>query len=197
MKIKNRVVDLTLPRDREVGLMKLSREKIMRESERFLKRTAQYQQKRYSGEDENFQVKIVLVKEGSVQPENIITYAACEDTIIYFYPFRKQEAAVDYWAFEFDKDLFGYLEKGYRIAEMTLDSHFAVWGTIEAWKDGNIEHGDGMRKYLAYCKQNGITKRLLEEKVFYTGMDVMTLYSPKPVEKGSSGKQGERKEECT
>lgn len=106
--------------------MKLSREKIMREAERFLKRTEQYQQRKRSGEDENFQIEFVLAKEGRTQPEDIIAYAAYEDNVICFYPFRKEKTAVDDWAFDFDNDLFGYLEKGYEIMGMTLNSHFTV-----------------------------------------------------------------------
>ena len=169
--------------------MKLSKEKIMREAERFLKRTEQYQDNRYLADEDNFQIAYVLAKDGRTQPENIIAYAMHDDTMICFYPFRKNEPAFDDWSFNFDTHLFEDLENGYEIVGMSLDCHFGVWATIEDWKDGDIDHVEGMQKYLAHCKRNGITKGLLEEKVSYDGMDVMTLYSKTTLEKGNSEKE--------
>lgn len=163
--------------------MKLSKAKLMREAERFLKRTKAYQENRELGCDGNYEIAYVIAKAGRTQPESVLAYAIYEDSMLSFYPFRGETSLCEDWAFNFDDDLFEPLENGYEIVGMTLDSHFGVWATIEDWKDGDIEHENGMQKYLAYCKRNGVTKELLQEKVSYDGMDVMELYVKEVPEK--------------
>src|SRR5699024_6561688 len=97
----------------------------------------------------------------------------------------------DLWGFNFDRDLFEYLETGYAITGMSMDSHLSVWYTIGAWHNGYIEHENGMQKYLGYCKKSGITAEKLKKEVGYSGMDVMTLYDLK-AERTKSHKDMER-----
>ena len=69
------------------------------------------------------------------------------------------------------------------IVGMSMDCHFDVWSTIEAWQD-EIETEKGMQKYLKYCRQNRITKEKIETETGLSGMmDVMTLYHPERVPK--------------
>jgi len=157
--------------------MKLSKEKMMREAERVLKRTEEYQSNRELGIDENYQIIYLLTKGSKATSDNVIVFAGCEEAVISFNPFR-DEKPIENWDFNFESDLFGSLESGYELAEMSLECHCNVWCTIEDWH-GDIECLKGMQKYLGYCKRNGITREKLQSKVAYSGMDVMTLYDPK------------------
>ena len=157
--------------------MKLSKEKIMREAGRFLKRTAEYQEDREIGKAENYRIQYILSKEGKTQPETVIAYAYSEyrEQEIFFYPFRREETVSYNWSSDFNSDLLEPLGNGYEIVGMTLECHSAVWKMIEesCKKDGG--YSKGVQTYLSYCKQNGITKQLLQEKVLHDGMDVMKL----------------------
>ena len=55
--------------------MKLSKEKILRQTERFLKRTEEYQDGREIDKSLNYQIQYILSKEGNMQPEMIIAHA--------------------------------------------------------------------------------------------------------------------------
>lgn len=158
--------------------MKLSKAKMMREAERFLKRTADYQEDRDVDKAENYKIQYVLSEDGRMQPETVIAcaYSEYREQEISFYPFRKEETVSYNWAVDFDYDLFETLEHGGEIIGMTLNCHYCIWTAIENFHDGDIEYDKGMQKYLAYCKRNGVTKELLQEKVSYDGMDVMELY---------------------
>lgn len=158
--------------------MKLSKAKIMREAERFLKRTAEYQEDRDVEKSENYRIQYVLSKGNGTQPENVVAYAYSEyrEQEILFCPFRKGETVCYNWSSDFGHDLFEPLENGDEIVGMTLGCHSAVWTMIEDFHDRDGEYRKGMQMYLAYCKRNGITKQLLQEKVSHEGMDVMALY---------------------
>ena len=154
--------------------MKLSDEKIIRASERALKRTEAYQENRLLGDEKNYQIFYLLKKGKNAAPNSVIAFADKEEQVISFHPFREDEPIWN-WDFNFDNDLFKYLQEGYELVDMTSESHYGVWWTIEEWHDGEISYPKGMQKYLSYCKQNGITK----EKLKYSGMDAMDLYEPK------------------
>ena len=158
--------------------MKLSKEKIMREAARFLKRTAEYQNDRDVDKAENYQIQYILLKEGRTQPETVIAYAYSNyrEQEIFFYPVRKEETVSYNWPSNFESDLLEPLGNGYEIVGMTLECHSAVWGMIEESCDKDSKCSKGVQTYLSYCKQNGITKQLLQEKVLHEGKDIMRLY---------------------
>ena len=158
-----------------------NKEKIIRLAERTLKRTQPYLENRtYSGKPEdNYQLDYVLVKGYGLAPDIAIAYAHCQDEIISFNPLDSNARASNAWewAFNFDDDLFKYLEHGYRMVGMSLEAHCAAWSEIEEYHDnGGISHQKGMQQYLNYCKRNRITAELLRREFQYEGMDVMTLY---------------------
>lgn len=165
--------------------MKLSKAKIIREAERFLKRTAEYQKDRDVDKSENYKIQYILSEDGRMQPETIIVsaYSEYQEQEISFYPFRKEKTVGYNWSVDFEYDLLKTLEHGGKIVGMTLNCHYCIWTTIAIYHDGDIEHEKGMQKYLAYCKRNGVTKELLQEKESYDGMDVMELYVKEVPEK--------------
>ncbi len=154
--------------------------KIMRQAERALKRTEVYRENRSDSSDpeSNYQLDYVLVKGSKSVPDTAIAYAHFEDDIISFNPFQSSDAkSIWDWAFNFDSDLFMYLEQGYDLAGMSLGTHSAVWEEIaERHGDDSINYPKGMQHYLNYCKRNGVTVELLQKERQYDGMDVMVLY---------------------
>jgi len=153
----------------------MSTEKIMRAAERFLKRTKEYMENRDA--DDNYTIDFVLFKGNAFAPEDVIASASCVDFSISLKPLHSEDTSVTHdWTFNFDDDLFGMLESGYKIAGMTMDCHFCVWHTIGESQRDDIENPKGMQMYLSYCKRNGITAQELKVDTSYDGVDVMTLY---------------------
>lgn len=158
--------------------MKLSKEKMWRTAERELKRTEEYQALKEFGQEENYEVCYIMTQGKYPDANDVRAFAGFEGNMISFYPF-KEAKTIEVWDFNFDGDLFENLESGYELALMSLNCHYNVWCTIEEWYQGDIDHAEGVQKYLGYCKRNNITKEKLQEAVGYSGMDVMTLYHDK------------------
>ena len=155
--------------------------KIMRQAERALKRTEVYRENRSDSSDreDNFHLEYVLVKGGKSTPDTAVAYAHCQDELISFNPLENGSGVkrVWDWSFSFDSDLFMYLEQGYELVGMTVETHCLVWEEIaEHHGDDSISFSKGMQQYLSYCKRNGVTVGLLQKEWQYDGMDVMKLY---------------------
>lgn len=155
--------------------------KIMRQAEHALKRTEVYRENSSDSHDpeNNFQLDYVLVKGNKPTPDTAIAYAHYQDALISFNPLESitEVKYVFDWAFSFDSDLFMYLEQGYELVGMSLESHCVAWEEINEYhKDDNINYQKGMQRYLNYCKQNGVTVELLQKEGQYDNMDVMKLY---------------------
>lgn len=162
--------------------MTVNREKIWRAANRALKREEFYQENREWGETDNYELMYVLAKGKHPNPDQIIAVAGMQCICYQFYPYTRDEPC-ELWGFNYERDLFKLLESGYEIVGMSMDCHFDVWSTIEAWQD-EIETEKGMQKYLKYCRQNRITKEKIETETGLSGMmDVMTLYHPERVPK--------------
>lgn len=170
--------------------MTMSKEKMWRSAERALKRTDEYQEHRELGMEDNYELLYILTKGRKQTPDDVIAYAGYEDTAISLHPLKDDEVTHN-WDFNFDGDLFEYLESGYELAGMTLDCHYNVWSTIEEWHNGDIDNEKGMQKYLGYCKRGDITKEKLQTEAGYSGMDVMKLYDPK-IDRAKPDKEPER-----
>lgn len=160
--------------------MAWSKEKLLRLSERVLKRTDFYLQKRELADDpqDNFKTEYVLVKGRIDAPEKVIAYASDNETMILFHPLEERASSKAFydWSFDFESDLFKYLEQDYQLIGMSPDCHVAVWHFISEYHQDEIEHLLGMQMYLEYCKRNHVTKGLLQQRCEYNGVDVMTLY---------------------
>ena len=83
-------------------------------------------------------------------------------------------------SFWFGADLFEWLEEGYQLVEMSLESHSCVWQELESCRD-DYESQAGIQLYLDYCRYNDITQDLLATKTDYDGMDIMTFYDEQDV----------------
>lgn len=177
----------------------MNKEKLMRLAERTLKRTEAYQENRDMGvaEDKNFQIDYLLVKGNMAAPEDLIVYASSEDELLRLRPLDENEKPLTSYEmfFEYDFDLFKYLEQGYSLAGMSLDCHYCVWFEISEYHK-DFESQNGMQKYLDYCKRNGVTRELLANNPDYVGMatviDVMTLYDKEASKKAKPPQGYER-----
>jgi len=81
------------------------------------------------------------------------------------------------WDYNVDSYLFDDLENNYEIIYMPLDYHYGVWCCINEQHD-EIEHVDGMQKYLQYCKDHHISQEVLTQLGRYAKdvPDVMEFY---------------------
>lgn len=176
--------------------MKMSAAKLWQLAERILKRTESYQSNREVGmpDDENFKLDYLLVKESANTSMKVAAFASCEDMVLLLRPLEKDfnKQSFWYWSFDYDSGLFEYLEDGYKLADMSLCCHYAVWQTIEDLHEGDIDYTKGMQMYLDYCKKNGITRELLKQQASFDGMDVMKLYKPQFLPRVKHEKERER-----
>lgn len=152
-----------------------SNEKTMRRAERALKRTECYLESRAAGKSQGcvYELDYVLTK-----TDTAIAYAHCADSIIKFDPFKSDVTTQNVldWSFSLDGDLFFYLESGYKLAGITLGTHYEAWVEISERHEDGINYLIGMQQYLHYCKQNRITVNYLRKEFQYDGLDVMALY---------------------
>lgn len=170
--------------------MTINKEKMWRSAERALKRTAEYQDNRELGQDKNYSILYVLAKGNRQKPDDVVAFAGYEESVISFHPAIGDEV-IQNWDFNIDSDLFAYLESGYELAGMTLDTHYNMWCMMEDWHEGGFDCEKGMQKYLGYCKRNNITLERLQADAGYSGMDVMKLYDPK-ADRVKANKEQER-----
>ena len=68
------------------------------------------------------------------------------------------------WEFNYDGGLFCLLEGNFNIHKFDNKdfAHFPIWSEIQVLMP-NIENKKGINKYLNYCKQKGIPKKMLTE----------------------------------
>lgn len=64
------------------------------------------------------------------------------------------------WDFNVDGYLLSELEQGYTIDYMSLECHYNTWCNINEWRD-ELEHSDGLQKYLSYCQKNDINSNII------------------------------------
>ena len=155
-------------------MKKLNKQAIIRQAERLLKRTEDYQYRKSSGYDENYKIQLVLAKENTFDMKDIIAFAQCEDMMMKLKPYSNEVTMIDIRWIEID-NICDYLSSGYKIVDMSLDFHWCAWADIDEYGIEDISQ-DGLQKYLKYCKQHGITKAKLQEQADYTGEDIMKYH---------------------
>jgi hypothetical protein len=167
----------------------MNKQKIMRDCERFLKRTEVYQNNRDLGG--NYEIEFVLAKDN----KDVIVCAVLDDEAIGFEPYRGQDSVTDYsiQTFYYGDIFFDRLKDGYKIVGMPLRAHFNVWADISEWHAPAVEYSKEKQIYLGYCKANNITLERLKREFPYNGIDLMTLYDGKT--QGYTGVTNSQKEE--
>lgn len=150
-------------------------EKIMKTALQFLKHTKQYQT--HSGlKEDNYKIECILSNGKGVN--DVIVYAGDGESVISFNPNDRRITDYGSWGFDFDDDIFGHLERGGDIVEMSFTCHYSLWCTIEERQPQNVENKKGLQKYLSYCDKNKITRDILVKKLSYFGIDAMQFKLP-------------------
>lgn len=83
------------------------------------------------------------------------------------------------WAYNVDDDVFAHLENEYEIGFMSLEFHSGIWNQVEDIGIEQFEHKLGLQKYLKYCRDNGIDKKTICEKLNINLSDIMPYYNEK------------------
>lgn len=124
---------------------------------------------------EDFLVHYILIDKENSKKSYAVAFK--DDEIIEINITSNEISPVAEWAYNFDEDIFGELENNKKIGYMSMDAHFNIWETINQWYPTDIEHQKGMQKYLKYCKDNKITKELIEKEVkLDVSIDAMKFY---------------------
>ena len=79
------------------------------------------------------------------------------------------------WDFNIDTYLFEDLEHGFEIAYMPILTHYDVWCSIKNL-EGEINHQDGLQRYLKYCQTHDITPEAIKALGMINNLNVMNLY---------------------
>ena len=109
--------------------------------------------------------------------QNCYAVAMDGDRIIGFNPFESEINNLPEWDFNIDTELFEELEWNREIIYMSMECHYGVWNEVSNCYPEDIEHKEGMQKYLKYCKENGVTKEYIEEKTNQKNIvNVMQFY---------------------
>ncbi len=150
-------------------------------AEKVMKELPLYRENMRDGvpEEENFHIDQVLYRGDPRDPEDIMALAVRDDTFIMFSPLTPEKTPYNYPPMfgpeicTYDDLLFGPLEDGYDISFIQTDVHESIWADVgEDMARDNIQYPGGVQKYIAYCKENGITQAMLREKHGYTGIDI-------------------------
>ena len=97
------------------------------------------------------------------------------------------ERRMDYiapWAFTLGDDVMKLLEMQYEIKAMTPEGHYSLWRYIAGKND--LHSVAGVKAYMVYCQEHGITKDWLQNKLPYIKIpDIYDSNTWKPYVKNS------------
>lgn len=159
--------------------MNFNNAKMMRYTERILKRLTVYQENREFGD--NYELYYLLVKDGN--EKDALAYAINADEAIIFNPFSENPNQsvkdLDSTLIFNENSLFNHLENGYRLVGMSSDAHLCIWWELSVG-EMRTDYPDGLKKYLQFCRQNGVTKKALNE-IGYNGSDILAAFKQKNI----------------
>ncbi len=110
----------------------------------------------------NFEMKvnyIMIDKKDKSQSYAIVELDYNQLVIVYLESMEMRDIAE--YAYTIDNDIYGDLESGKEIAYMSLDVHYGIWQDAHYYYPEDIQHKEGLKKYLQYCKDKHIDKNLL------------------------------------
>ena len=112
----------------------------------------------------NFEMKvnyIMIDKKDKSQSYAIVELDYNQLVIVYLESMEMRDIAE--YAYTIDNDIYGDLESGKELAYMSLDVHYGIWQDAHYYYPEDIQHKEGLKKYLQYCKDKHIDKNLLNE----------------------------------
>lgn len=130
-------------------------------------------------------IKYALIKPEKEKYDYIIGVSTDDGEYI-FMPYHKtsviNEEKIQYkkeYRNLFDECVEGYillmLEKGYTLFIMSMYTHYLMWNFIDYFIYEVTHLTIGLNSYLSYCKENGITKNLIENETFTMVADVIGI----------------------
>lgn len=135
----------------------------------FLKKSKEYKE---------FELHYILLDNRKL--EDSIAIAFRYDEIIQINPYNMNVIEIPEWSYNFDEDIFKNLEEGKITNYMSMLTHYNVWNFIENYYPDEIEYKKGTQIYLKYCKQNNITKEVIDkENDFDDTPNIMKYYKEK------------------
>ncbi len=128
--------------------------------------------------NENYEdMEICYILEDMKDKNKSIVIAMNDDKIIQINPITKEIMDRADWEYNVDDDVFGMLEDNKKIVYMSMMMHFNMWESIKDYYPEDIEYKNGTQKYLKYCKENKITKEVIEKATKFDDVyDAMKHY---------------------
>lgn len=145
---------------------------------------------------ENFELaelKYILIKPDKGITDFIMGVSSLEGNFV-FMPYHKtpivEEDSIQYkrkYRELFDECIEGYillmLEKGYNILWMGMELHYYMWDFIDFFIDVMDEIPTGISTYVHYCKNNGITKEIIEDQMLESVNDIVGVFNDDVIDK--------------
>lgn len=133
------------------------------------------------------ELNYILIKPDKGRTDFIMGVSSLEGNFV-FMPYHKtsviEEDKIQYkrkYRELFDESIEGYillmLEKGYSILWMGLDYHYYMWDFIDFFIDVMDEIPVGISSYVRFCKDNGITKKVIENLIFESVNDIVGIFN--------------------
>lgn len=135
-------------------MSKLSSEKIIRMTNRALKRTTIYQE---SQDDETARPELFAILKKDDNAKGILALATFDETEFFsFHPGLMDEPRW-HWGGLISIDILEYLNNGCELVFMPLSSHAAMWHEMSECESECAPSGEALQKYLEYCRRNNVT----------------------------------------
>lgn len=116
---------------------------------------------------ENYKIECVIVDEKDIN--NSYAIAMYYDDVAIVKMSEKEVSKIYDASYTYDigdDSIFISLEnENMKIDYMSIEAHYGVWQEIERYYPEDIEHKKGMQEYLKYCKQNHITREVIDKEI--------------------------------
>jgi len=126
-----------------------------------------------------YKIECVLINKNNIKKSYGI--AMCDDNIS-IVDMEKREVNDIYNSFDIGEDsVFPSLQTDkMEIAYMSMEAHYGLWQEIDRYYPEDIKNKKGVQMYLKYCKENNITKELIDKAINNDKTpDIMKFYDQK------------------
>lgn len=144
--------------DLYLGVLKRTVDEFIRENEKY----------------EGLELKYILTNNQDYKKtEAVLGDATMENGLILYIFDNEKVIEIPDWHFNYDEYIYEKLVNGYEIGTMSDDIHYSIWNDISQNYPHNIENTEGVKKYIEYCKEKGITKEYLDDKLGFNTPNIL------------------------
>lgn len=111
----------------------------------------------------NMNIEYILVDTRNLENSQAVVISEDGEIGYQILPYQNDIKNILDWDYSIDEYVFGELENGNVIAYMSDEMHLVIWNDIDKYYPEDMNHKNGVQKYLKYCKENEITKEYLEK----------------------------------